>query len=354
MKFKKNIIIISVVTALIAMVSIRLVANKNGYEEELKMVSESNSVISVIVDTVRNQQVASEFSVNGTFTPSHEIAITAESQGKLQTINSEVGKNVVAGQVLASINNVVFASQLKFAKSNLEKSEKDMKRYDDLSHGDAATVQQYESAKQDFEAAQSAYTSAKVDYENTFIKAPFSGIITKRYVDKGSYLTTGSSVFDIVSIDKIKFVAKLTTEEVQGVAKDQVVTVQVDAYPESVFEGKISTITVQSDASKRYDVEIEVSNSSDKIVKPGMFGSAKFSNSSDSKNLIIPRQAIAGSIKNSEIFIVKGDSVISQKIVAKSLNDKYVAVTQGLQEGDVIVLSGQISLVNGSKIKLNK
>ena len=69
---------------------------------------------------------------------------------------------------------------------------------------------------------------------------------------------------------------------------------------------------------------------------------------------MIPRKAIAGSIRNPEIFLVKGDSVIIRKIVVASLDEKQVQVLEGLKVGDVIVTSGQISLVNGSKIKLNK
>lgn len=352
MKFKRIIISIAIIAALIAIVALRLVSNKQSFDEELKMVSESNTTIPVLTDTVKYRQTACEFSTNGTFSPSREIAITAETQGKIVSISSKTGYSVKKDQVLASIDNEVFAAQLQLAKFNLKKAEKDMKRFKQLSQSDAATIQQYESAKQEFEMAQSAFTTAKVENENAFIKAPFNGIITKRYIDNGTYISPGTLIFNIVEINRLKFIAKLTVDEADKVHKGQMVRVSVDAYPGINYDGKVSAVIVKADLSKRYDVEIEVNNRNNKQIKPGMFGTVVFSSHSEGQALVIPRKAIAGSIKNSEVYLVKGDSVNLQKITVTPLNNKQVIVNKGLNIGDIVVTSGQISLKNGSKIKL--
>jgi RND family efflux transporter MFP subunit len=317
------------------------------------MVSESNTIIPVLTDTVKFLGLSTELSVNGSFSPSHEISITAESQGKIISLHSAVGDKVVAGQVMASLDHEVSNSQLKLAKFNLDKAEKDMKRFEQLSQSDAATTQQYESARQNFEMAQSAYTSAKVENRNTVIKAPFNGMITKRYTDNGAYVSPGTPLFDIVETNRLKFIVKLTAEEAGKVRKDQHVKVSVEAFPGVMYDGKVSAVVVKADVSKHYDVEIDVNNTIAHPIKPGMYGAAVFSDNSVGHRLVIPRKAIDGSIRNPEIFLVKGNSVIARKIVVASLDEKQVQVLEGLKAGDVIVTSGQISLVNGSKIKLN-
>jgi len=353
MKIRKYIISTTIIVVLVTAVAARLYSNKAGFDEELKMVSESTTTIPVITDTVKYRGMATELSVNGSFSPSHEISITAETQGKIISMHSKVGDKVVTGQVMASLDNEISASQLTLARFNLGKAEKDMKRFEQLTRNDAATTQQYESSKQSFEMAQSAYVTAKVEYRNTVIKAPFNGIITKRFTDKGAYVAPGTPVFDIVEINRLKFIVKLTAEEAGKVRKDQHVRVSVDNCPGVTYDGIVSAVIIKADLSKRYDVEIDVNNTSGSLLKPGMYGAAVFSGNSVGQPLVIPRKAIAGSIKNPEIFLVKGDSVIVRKIRVASLDEKQVQVMDGLKAGDVIVTTGQISLVNGSKIKLN-
>jgi membrane fusion protein, multidrug efflux system len=350
----RRIITITIVAVIIVIVVLRLISNKRSFAEQLKMVSEFNTSVPVEVDTVKYKTIVTTFPENGSFKAMQEVSIASEVQGKVNTINAKAGQSVRAGQILAIIDNELSKSQLELAKFDLEKAEKDMHRFEELSKGDAATIQQYESAKQAYINAQSAFTSAKVQYDNSFIKTPFDGMLTKQYIEKGAYVLPGAPVFDIVEIDKVKLIVKLTGEEVQKVQKGQAVKVSVDAYPGVQYDGSISAIIIKADLSKRYDVEIDVINHKDNIIKPGMFGTVMFKGVQDGQSLIIPRKAIAGSIKNPEVYLVKGDSVELQRIIAVSFDDKNIVVKEGLKAGDIIVTSGQINLVNGTKITLNK
>ena len=350
MKHKRIIITSIFITALIAVIIARLAANKQSFANELKMVSEFNNIVPVIVDTVKYGQTTSEFSENGIFEANHETTIIAETQGKVVVISAKNGENVRAGQILAITDNELSKSQLELAKVNLEQAEKDRKRFEELSKGDAATTQQFEMAKQSFANAQSAYVLAKTQYENSFVKAPFNGIITKQYIEKGSYLLPGMQVYDVLEINKLKFIVKLTDDKLDRVKKGQKVKIVVDAYPGINFEGFIRSIIVKADLAKRYELEIDFENKQNEQVKPGMFGKALFNNAGNGQFLVIPRKAIAGSIKDPDVYVVRGDSVILKSISAVSIDDKNVEVRQGLEFGDVVVISGQINLVDGSKV----
>jgi len=354
MKSKKTILSVVISSAIVALIVIRIVSNKRSFGEQLNMITEFNTAVPVFTDTVKYKQNATEFSVNGTFNPIQDISITSEIQGKIISIAAQTGDNVKSGQILASIDNTLYKSQFDLAKSNLDKAEKDKQRFEVLSKSDAVTMQQYEMSKLAYENAQSAYISAKMQYSNTYIKAPFDGIIIKKHIEKGAYLSPGTPVFDIVVISKVKFIAKLTVDEVENVQKGQTIKITIDNCPGLYYDGIVTAIVVQSDLSKRYDVEVEVNNNSGKLIKPGMYGTATFGNNKGERSLIIPRIALVGSIKEPEVYKVQGDSVISQRIDAITLDDNEVSVTKGLKAGDVIVVSGQINLVNGSKVKLLK
>jgi RND family efflux transporter MFP subunit len=352
MKTGRKIIQMVLIVAIVIIVVVRLASNKRSFENELKMVTEFNTVIPVTIDTARYQQINSEVSVNGTFVPFREISIVSESQGKVISISASIGTHVKTGQELLKVDNELSASQLDQAKFNLEKAGKDLKRFEVLTKSDAVTAQQYESAKQVSVNAQTEFSAATIQYANSEIKAPFDGIITRQYIEKGTWLVPGASVFDIVEIEKVKLIARLSAGEIENLMKGQVVKVSTDAYPGVFYEGVVDAIVVKADASKRYNVEIVVNNRRDKFIKPGMWGSMIITNHSDHQVLTIPRKAITGSIKNPEVYVVKGDSVVEQKISAMPANDNEITVSQGLNAGDLVVTSGQINLVNGSKIKL--
>lgn len=352
MKTSRKIITAGLILVLLFIVAIRLLSNKRSFENELKMVSEFNTVIPIITDTARYHDATREFSVNGTFVPFREISVVSESQGKVISIATHTGSQVKSGQELLRVDNELLASQVETAKFNLEKADKDLKRYEVLSKNDAITAQQYEAAKQVSLNARTEYSAARIQFANSTIKAPFDGIITRQYIETGSWLVPGAPVFDIVELSKVKLIARLTGNELENVKKGETVQVTVDAYQGIVYNGVVDAIVVKADPAKRYNVEVVVKNQSGNFLKPGMWGSVKFAGQQGSKLLTIPRKAITGSIKDPSVFVVRGDSVIERKITALVIDDKNIAVSQGLNAGDVIVISGQINLVNGSKIKL--
>lgn len=351
---RRNILTIIIVALIFITAALRLFSNKQSFKDQLRMVTELNTTIPVSTDTANYKQISTRFSENGSFQAIREISIVSETQGKIISIYTKTGDIVVKNQVLASVNNELYKSQLDLAKYNLDQAEKDVNRYELLSKGDAATLQQFELSRQAFENAQSAYTAAKIQYDNTFIKAPFNGTITGQYIETGSFLSPGAPVFDIVEINKLKLIVKLTGEELEKVHKGQSTIVLVDVFSGKTFNGTVSTVVVKADISRRYNVEIEVTNSPDYNIKPGMSGTAVFTYNTGIKTLVIPRKALIGSVKNPEVFIVKGDSVLKKNIIVYPMDDKQIAVKQGLNDGDIVVTSGQINLVNGSKITLSR
>jgi RND family efflux transporter MFP subunit len=352
MKLSKSIYTVLFIVVLVTIVVLRLISNKRSLENQLKLVSEFNTTVPVLTDTVKYRQVSGGFSVNGTFSPFREASISSEIPGKITSFRKEPGDKVKKGDTLATIENEIFASQLAAAKFNLEKAERDLKRYEELTNREAATFQQFESVKQVSENARLAYISAMVQNNNTFLTAPFDGVITKRYVEKGTFIAVGSPAYEMIAIEKLKLIAKLSDEEVSKVSKGEAVKLTVESIPGTTYEGYVGNIIVKADISGRYEAEVCIDNDTAYSIKPGMYGQVFFDTNSKRSLLVIPRSAIEGSILNPEIYLVRGDSVIKKPITASTLDNKYVLVLSGLKEGDIIVASGQINLVNGAKIRI--
>jgi RND family efflux transporter MFP subunit len=352
MKTVKKTLIIIIILAIAGLIAFKLISNKKQLNAELKAVTDFNTVIPVITDTVKSEYPNDVFNVKGSFLPSHEVSVVSETQGKVSAILVDIGDRVAANQSLVSVENDLVSAQLKLAKANFEKAEKDKKRYDLLSNDNAVTVQQKEVAELAYTSSQSALVTVQKEYDNSVIKAPISGIVTSKSIEVGSFLTPAIPVFSIVDISNVILKAMLTADEVSKVKIGQVVNVSVDEYPGASYDGKIKSIDVNADLSKKYYVEVEVLNNSDKLIKPGMYGSVSFGLSSKNLSLVIPRRSVIGSIISPQVFIVQGDSAILKNITVVPLDDNNLSVIKGLNSGDIIIVSGQINLKNGTKIKV--
>lgn len=354
MKFKRLFITVTISVVIIAIISFRLVTNKKSFDTELKMVSELNATIPVITDTVRTLQAATDINATGSFEPFSDLTVASETQGKITKVNVVVGDIVKQSQVLAVTDAAVAESQYELAKYSFEKAKKDMERYRHLSDSDAVPAQQFEAVHQAMLAAEASFNTARTQLDNSSFRAPFGGIITKRYVETGSFISPGMPVFEIVDIHKVKLTASLTAAEAENIRKGMDAAVSSDLFPSESFHGKVTGINVKADASKRFAVEITVDNTNSLQLKPGMFGTVRFSLPGTDKSLVIQRAAISGSIKDPVVYVVSGDSVISHTIIAYPLNDKLVSVKSGLKDGDIIVVSGQINIKNGSRVSISK
>src|SRR5690606_8076124 len=100
-----------------------------------------------------------------------------------------------------------------------------------------------------------------------------------------------------------------------------------------------------------FPVEIEITNPGNEI-KAGMYGTASFGASDSQKKslLVIPRNAFVGSVNSNQVFVVKDSVARLSKIVAGRVFGDKVEVLSGLQQGEIVVTSGQINLTDGAKI----
>lgn len=348
---KKNFKVIAIVVILMVIMAARLVTNKESFDREQKLASETSGAVPVLAAKAILRPIDKSFIADGLFVADREVKLSSEITGRVTKVIAMVGDHVHAGELLAEIDNRVITVQLQQAKANLQKLEKDMQRNESLVKSDGVTQQQYEQSKQEVITARATLTDLQNKFDNSFIRAPFNGTITQSEIEQGSYLSPGSELFSISTTSLNKLVVNLSTEQLGFVAKGRKVEVTADDIEGESLKGTVKSINERANESKQFEVEISLSGDLNGKIKPGMFGKAAFINENGRQALIIPRAAIQGSIKDAEVFVVRGDSVVVTKITVALLNTKEVIVTSGLTENDLLVISGQINLTNGTKVK---
>ncbi len=349
MKTIKKISVLLVVVLIIGGVIYKLYAVKQQKMDELTMVNNTKSAVPITTATVKYEEINQDFTYQGTFEPNCEVTISSESQGKVISYYFNEGDFVSEGKTIALLDNELLGYQLETAEAAYLKAQNDLKRFENLSTGESVSEQQMEEIKLAYKNAKSTYFSIKKQFDNSKIKAPVSGTISKRYVEKGSLLAPGSPVADIVDIRKMKFQARFTASDLTNVKIGDKVNLTSSLYPNVIYPGTIKVMGVKPDNSKRYLVQIEVINNPEKPLIAGIEGSVLVEKSAQ-KSLVVPRNCIIGSIIKPMVYVVSENTVKLRPVTISSIINNKAIITNGLVEGEIVVLSGQMNLEDNAKV----
>jgi RND family efflux transporter MFP subunit len=344
----KRIKIIGIIVVALSLIVGILLHNKSLMAAKSK--NEKIEAYPVTVALVSSQSVANTLELVGTITANNDVAIVSESQGRVVKVTAQVGDYKSAGSVLFQLDDELKLEAYRTAEVNYLKAKKDFERYDALYKGKSVTDAQYEQAKLGYQSAESLYVTAKREYNDTRITTPISGIVTARIVDLGNYVTKGNTVANVVDISQLKVKLNVAEKDAFRLKSGDYVEVGTDVYPGVVFNGKISSISSKGDEAHTYPVEILLANSKDHPLKAGMFGRISFSSIKNREMLVMPREALIGSIKEAKVFTVENGIAKMKSVVIGNAYENQLEIKGGLIAGDKIVVNGQNNLQENDKV----
>ncbi|WP_040252223.1 efflux RND transporter periplasmic adaptor subunit [Psychroserpens mesophilus] len=348
MNWKKIIgIIVAIVIA--ALFVFKLRTNKNIAEERVYQYDKEQA-INVQVDTLQLEIINAEYSYTGTFQPNKETKISAELQGKINTILVDAGSVVSKGQPLILLDNSLLKLQLQTIEVQIEGLEADVNRYTILAEADAIQGVQLEKAELGLKSAKVQKATLLEQISKTTIRAPFSGVVTAKLSEEGAFAAPGVPLLQITDITTLKFTINVPEKDLSQFKLNQTLPLSADAYSEIILTGKTTMIGSKANMGSSFPVQFMVKNTSDLKIKSGMFGKVLVKSETSGKGIIIPSSAIKGTENQPQVYVVKNGKALLQGItISKKIQNKAV-VSNGLNEGDVIVTNGLINLFDGADV----
>ena len=274
--------------------------------------------------------------------------IAPQSPSRIQKIYVEVGDFVRAGQIVAKMDEVSLnQSKLSMANDSLEYS-RIKKLYE-----------QGGVSKSDFDAMELKYNVTRSQYqnllENTILRSPVSGVITARNYDQGD-MYGGSPIYVVEQITPVKLYVGISEMDYTRVKKNDTVTLTADALPGKTFTGRIARIYPTIDAATHtFTAEVNVANG-DRLLRPGMYARVTV-NFGSNHSIVVPDDCVVkqqGSGVRS-VFVLQADNTVKEIVVTlgRHFGTEY-EILSGVAEGDKVVVKGQASLKNGSKVNVQE
>jgi membrane fusion protein (multidrug efflux system) len=286
----------------------------------------------------------------GTLRPYYEVKLYTMESGYVRSITKDIGDPVKANEVIVRLENPEIQRKYQEvqAQFNVKKSihERLASIYEQTP--DLTTIEQLEVAKAEFEGSKARLDAIKDQLGFLTVRAPFSGIITERYVDHGDLVQSGLSqtsaqpLVDVMDISRLRLNIHLPESEVSSV---QVGDSLIAIFPELTgkeFQATISRIAnALNRNTKTMRVEVDIVNK-DLQLKPGMYARIELTLRSSPNTLSVPHPAI--SVEKNQYFIYKVlDGKIERQTVQLGLQNKnFVEILNSqLTPDDQVVVTGK-------------
>jgi RND family efflux transporter MFP subunit len=346
-----------IVTIVVIIVSVGAIAkvlsnNKKESEEKTRIVAQTNATVAVRIDTVKHEIPDLDVVANGNFAAAQELSLAAEKAGRIVQVLADEGSYVQKGQTVATIRVDQLSVDLQNAESNYQTALTDLERYENAFKTGGVTQQQLDNARQSVNNAKTKLEQSRINLGDASIRATISGIVNKRHIEPGSVVSPGTALFDIVNVSTLKLKVTVNEAQIPYLKLGKQVLVKASVFPDKTFSGNINFIAPKADEALNFPVEITITNNAANQLKAGMYGTAVFDFPNQSAVIMIPRTAFVGSVNSKQVFVIDNGVARLKSVTPGRVIGEKVEVLDGLTEGAIAITSGQINLVDGTRVSI--
>ena len=321
-----------------------------------------------------------------------QATVSSKISGKLAEVLIEEGVRVDAGQVLARLDDtdakaqldlvqarlLAARSQLDQIRIQLEQGQRDLKRQEGLGARKLTSEEALENARTQVESlsaqleaqqsqvrvAEAERQVAQVAYDNTIVRAPFTGVVVAKAAQLGEIVSpmsagggfTRTGIGTIVDMDSLEIEVDVNESFINRVKPDQPVQAVLDAYPDWKIPASVIAIIPTADRSKAtVKVRIAIAQKDPRLlpemgVRVSFLEDASTGPAQTREGVLVPTSAIVERQDDRLVFVLDGDRVREHRIVLGDLVGDRRQVTKGLAAGDRVVRDPPPGLKDGARV----
>ncbi len=371
----------------------------------LNLKKSRGNVVEVNTVKVTRGDITRTVSGSGYVQPELDVQISARISAEIMEIFVKEGDNVEKGQLLVRLDRKRYVAQVEQAESgvqssqaSLKKTQADFARTKELFDQNLTTQADLDAAEANMQLAQSqvqqsqaSLRQAQDDLDKTSLLAPIKGTVTKLYKEQGE-IAVGSQfqadpIMTVSDLSQMEVLAEVDENDVVLISPNDKTKIEIDAVPDTVFEGRVSEIAHEATTRGRgtqeqvtnFEVKIAV-NTHMKKLRPGMSATIDIITDTHKDVLNIPIQCVTMRVvkddsvkagddnsdkknksangKKEVVFVVEKGTAKTVPVKTGISDDTNIEILSGLEE-DQQVVSGSykalsITLKNGSQVKIKK
>jgi len=324
------------------------------------MVMPPTTVSSAIV---KEEDWAPTLSAIGSVSAVQGAVVSTELGGVVAEIDFQNGGVAKKGDLLMRLDSSAEEAQLHTAQADLELARANLERERNLAERKVVSKQEFDAAQSTFGQKQGAVDNMRSFITKKEVRAPFDGMLGIRQVNVGQMINSGQQVVQLTALDKVYVDFALPQQNLPQLGTGYDARVHADALPGREFKGKVTAINSMVDTvTRNVGVQATLENP-DHVLRPGMFVKVDVILPEKSKTLVIPGSAVSYAPYGNSVFVIEKGKDPKTGKESQSLRQAFVrigeargdfvAVTEGLKAGDVVVSTGVFKLRNGMPVVIN-
>jgi membrane fusion protein (multidrug efflux system) len=298
----------------------------------------------------------------GTMAAVRGVTVAADLAGIVDQIEFESGQTVQEGQVLVVLDTRQEQAQMAAAEAQRVLARLNFNRMQELLDQKVVSKAEYDSATAESREAEAKVGEIRASIERKTIRAPFTGILGIRQVNRGQYLASGTPVVPLQSLNPIYVNFGVPQQAMADVRVGRDVHLTAENLGHLEFVAHVTAIdSVVDPTTRNIQVQATLVNPGGQL-RPGMFVQTQLTLGASQPVIAVPASAVNYAPYGDSVFIVtdmkddKGHAYrgVRQQIVKLGpARGDQIAVLSGINRGDEVVTSGVFKLRNGAKVLVN-
>lgn len=327
--------------------AVALTSGCKGQPQQAETVAQTAERVERVEATVlKETEIARQLELSTTLNAYETMNVAPSLTGLIEHIYVKEGDQVKQGDMLVRMDQNQFTNtQLAFA--NLET---EMQRTKALYESGALSQQTYDQVRLSYDQTQKSLNFLET---NTFVKAPFAGVIASKNYEDGE-LYGGQPILTLIDIAKLKAILNVPETYFPMIKEGMTLQLHSDIYPNRTFDAKVETVFPTVDANTHtFQVRIVLNNNAN-LLRPGMFVRTTMA-IGKSNAIVVPYQGVLKLLGSNERYIFVEREGVAKRIfveLGERYDDRIEIISDELVPGDRMITTGQARLIDGVKLNL--
>ena len=294
----------------------------------------------VDVDTARRQSVVDAVRATGRIEAVQAVELRPDEQGRVTAILFREGQSVAAGTPLVKVDDAMLKAQAERARADRDLSTQQLERVRRLRAQNAAAPADVERAEAASRSAEAGLALLELQIARTTVRAPFAGAIGQRFVSVGDYVTTGTRLLTLQTVNPQRAVIEVPERYAVKLRPGQTVDFSVASQENRTFHARVDFIDpVVQGESRTILVKASAPNPGGAL-KPGMFIEARLATATRANAIVVPEDAVQP-LRSANVVWAVVDGKASRRVVTLGARSAgVVEVISGVQAGEAVVVGG--------------